>query len=100
MAQALVTGATSGIGRAIAVALREAGHEVIALGRQVEALKALEREHGIRPIQVDLSDTRSVVQALNGVAIDLLVNNAGIMPPLGNFCDLAETEIERAVSVN
>ena len=38
MGQALVTGATSGIGRAIAIALRGAGHEVVAVGRRGEAL--------------------------------------------------------------
>ena len=56
MGQALVTGATSGIGRAIAIALKGAGHEVVAVGRRGEALAALEREHGIAGRRADLAD--------------------------------------------
>jgi NADP-dependent 3-hydroxy acid dehydrogenase YdfG len=100
MPQALVTGATSGIGRGIAVALRAAGYDVHALGRQAEALQALKSDHGIHPVQVDLGDTASLAAAVEGLVVDVLVNNAGVMPPLGNFCDLPETEIGRAVEIN
>ena len=46
---ALVTGASSGIGRAIAIALRGAGMNVFALGRDAEALAALEARCGATP---------------------------------------------------
>ena len=100
MTQTLVTGATSGIGRAIAIALRAAGHEVFALGRQADALKALSDEHGIHAIRADVTNKAQLATALSGLAIDVLVNNAGIMPPLANFCDIEDGEIDRAVAVN
>lgn len=45
--QAIVTGATSGIGRAIALALKAAGHDVVAFGRRKEALAELQAQ-GLR----------------------------------------------------
>ena len=98
MGQALVTGATSGIGRAIAIALKGAGHEVVAVGRRGEALAALEREHGIAGRRADLADRKAARAALAGLAPDILVNNAGVMPPLAHFCDTDEDEIDRALS--
>jgi NADP-dependent 3-hydroxy acid dehydrogenase YdfG len=100
MSLALVTGATSGIGRAIAVALRAAGHEVVALGRQQAALDVLAHEHGIRGIALDLTDRAALAAALDGLEVDILVNNAGMMPPLAHFCDTVEADMERAVAVN
>ncbi len=99
MAQALVTGATSGIGRAIALALREAGHEVVAVGRRADALAALERE-GVRGLRLDLADQGGLAKAVAGLSPDILVNNAGMMPPLRHFCDTESEEIERAIAVN
>ncbi len=98
MAQALVTGATSGIGRAIAIGLREAGYDVIAVGRQAGALDEL-AAMGLRPLQLDLS-APGAAAALAQFAPEVLVNNAGIMPSLAHFCDTPEDEIARAVTVN
>lgn len=99
MTQALVTGATSGIGRAIALALRDTGHDVVAVGRDRDALAALGRE-GLTPLPLDLGDRAAVRQALRGLEPDVLVNNAGIMPPLVPFCDLDEEAMDQAVAVN
>lgn len=86
MQRALVTGAMSGIGRAIAVALRRAGHEVLATGRNQAALQALAAEApGIETLCLDLSDRPAVEMALRDVDIDILINNAGIMPTPGPF---------------
>lgn len=100
MAQALVTGATSGIGRAIATALQAAGYDVFAVGRNQQALDELSRDFGIHGITVDLSDRTATAAALARLEPDVLVNNAGLMPPLAPFCDTDSDDIDRAVAVN
>ena len=82
---ALVTGASGGIGGAIARALHAHGATVVLSGTRVEALEALKSELGSRAhvAVCDLADTASVealpktVEAAAG-PIDILVNNAGI----------------------
>ena len=97
---ALVTGGTSGIGRAVAVALAESGHRVTVLGRAQPALNALAASHGILGIAIDVTDRATLAAALRGIAPDVLVNNAGIMPPLGHFCDAKIEDIDHALAVN
>lgn len=99
MAEALVTGATSGIGHAIALALHAAGHRVTALGRDPAALQAL-AARGLVPLPCDLSDPAAIAAALADQAPDILVNNAGQMPPMGNFCDMDAAAMDRALAVN
>ena len=98
MAQALVSGATSGIGRAIALALHEAGHQVVALGRNAQALADLSAL-GLQTRQIDLTDAASLA-TLADLSPDILVNNAGMMPPLGNFCDADPADIDQAINTN
>jgi NADP-dependent 3-hydroxy acid dehydrogenase YdfG len=97
---ALVTGATSGIGRAIALALRDAGYQVTGIGRDRAALRDLAGEPGLTALALDLTDRAAVTAALAGMVPDVLVNNAGIMPPLTDFCDLDPDQIDRALAVN
>jgi 3-hydroxybutyrate dehydrogenase len=77
---ALVTGAASGIGRAIAERFVADGAEVIAVDRDSEALATLAAEIGVTPLVVDLSDIDGLPAAIEDVAggVDILVNNAGI----------------------
>jgi NADP-dependent 3-hydroxy acid dehydrogenase YdfG len=99
----VVTGASRGIGRAIARRLAPR-HEIIALARDGDALATLaaeiEAEGGrCRPIVVDLADRNAIAPALAGVEADALVNNAGVgvMKPL---VDLASDEWHRMIDVN
>jgi 3-hydroxybutyrate dehydrogenase len=77
---ALVTGAASGIGRAIARRFISDGAEVIAVDRDGDALAALADEIGVTPLVIDLSDIDQLPAAIEKVAggVDILVNNAGI----------------------
>ncbi|SDE93819.1 NADP-dependent 3-hydroxy acid dehydrogenase YdfG [Paracoccus isoporae] len=101
MAKALVTGASSGIGLAIALELARAGHQVYAAGRSEKALNDLRASHAnITPIQLDVTDREAAEAALEGLQIDVLVNNAGIMPPLGNFADMDMADIDSALEIN
>lgn len=100
MKQALVTGATGGIGRAITLALRDAGYQVAAVGRDPAALQALSREEGVTAVQVDLTDRAALRAAVQGLTPDVLVNNAGMMPPLVPFPNMTEADIDRTIATN
>jgi NADP-dependent 3-hydroxy acid dehydrogenase YdfG len=72
----LITGCSSGIGRALVSELTRRGHRVIASARQPELLADLACEHCI---ELDVTSEKSVGAALGQIGeIDILVNNAGI----------------------
>lgn len=76
---ALVTGGTDGIGRELALQLRELGAQLVVSGRSLERLAAM-REAGFEAIEADLSTLAGVEQlvaAMDGRPLDLLINNAG-----------------------
>lgn len=77
--KALVTGASSGIGHAVAVQLARSGAAVTAVGRNAEALRELAAQTGCTPLVLDVSDPQALDQAFAGLpAFDLVVNCAGI----------------------
>ncbi len=75
---ALVTGASSGIGAAVVVALRARGLTVFAAARREDRLDALAAETGCKPLALDVRDTKALYNALGGLEVDILVNNAGL----------------------
>lgn len=81
---ALVTGGTRGIGKAISLALKEAGYTVAAnYGGNDEAAAAFKAEHGIEVFKFNVGDFDACVAGIADVEksvgpIDVLVNNAGI----------------------
>ena len=102
---ALVTGASSGIGEAIARELARRGHGVILVARRTDALRALadelRSEHGVRaePLACDLTDpaARDTLAAdveRLGLEVAILVNNAGF----GVYAPFSESDRERELS--
>jgi short-subunit dehydrogenase len=101
-ASVLVTGATGGIGQAIARALDARGAQLLLTGRRDDLLDRLGSELDARTLTCDLS-SREQVERLAGDAvaarIDVLVANAGI-PASGVLTDLSADEIDRMLDVN
>jgi len=83
---AFVTGATAGMGRALALGLLDAGARVIATGRRVQRLQQLQQETGSDRLltrELDVQSADSLQQCLDSLppdfsAIDTLINNAGL----------------------
>ena len=77
--KALVTGATSGLGKAIALRLANAGAEVVVqAATRSQMVEAIGAEGGsARFVAADLSDPASIVRAREVGDIDILINNAG-----------------------
>src|SRR3954452_15854650 len=101
-ARVLLTGASGGIGNAIARALHERGAHVLISGRRVDALEELKGSLGerVEVLQADLA-TRSDVEALPGRVgdLDVLVANAGL-PGSGDLDSYTPDQIDRALDVN
>jgi 3-oxoacyl-[acyl-carrier protein] reductase len=104
---ALITGASGGIGGAIAKALHGQGATVVLSGTRIEALEALKSELGARAFiaQANLSDTASVealpkaAEEAAGAGIDILVNNAGITKD-NLFMRMKDEEWDQVIAVN
>ncbi|AIO36959.1 short chain dehydrogenase family protein [Burkholderia cenocepacia] len=97
----LVTGASSGIGRACAVALAQAGAQVVAAARDAAALAALADETGCDTLRVDVGgDERAIDAALAAhAAFDGLVNCAGVAS-LEPALDIDAAGFDRVMAVN
>ena len=101
---AVVTGASSGIGREFARQLADAGINVVLVARRLAVLQdlgaALARGYGVdyRAVAVDLSDPgmlTPITEATNDIDVGLLVSNAGAALP-GPFLD-SDLQVQRAI---
>lgn len=77
----IVTGGTSGIGLAAAIALKEKGAHVFVNGRNEEKLRESEKKHGLRALRCDVSKEEEVLRFYKQVdqefgRLDALINNA------------------------
>jgi NAD(P)-dependent dehydrogenase (short-subunit alcohol dehydrogenase family) len=104
MPTALVTGASAGLGRALAAALVSRKWTVVGDGRDAAALAAAAREIGFTAVPGDVADPAHRAELADACpALDLLVNNASSLgvsplPPLGRY-PLAELEHVYRVNV-
>lgn len=106
----LITGGTSGIGRATAVSFAKAGARVVVAGRRDDAgAKTIEliRQDGGEGVFVktDVSKLEQARSLLDHVVktfgrLDIAFNNAGSEGPLGRLAELDEAEVEEAVNIN
>ncbi|MFZ0384249.1 MAG: SDR family NAD(P)-dependent oxidoreductase [Solirubrobacteraceae bacterium] len=101
-ATTLVTGASGGLGSAIASALRDRGAELIVSGRRADELKSLAASLQARAVVADLT-ARQELERLGtialGAGVDVLVANAAL-PASGLLSDLTAAEIDRMLEVN
>jgi uncharacterized protein len=96
----LITGATGGIGHAIARALAARRARLVLTGRQTEVLGRLARELDAQVFSVDLADRRAVDSLIERTAdVDVLVANAAL-PASGRIDSLDTARIDAALDVN
>jgi len=74
---ALVTGASSGIGYAVATVLAKRGLEVHAVARRRNRLEALSKRTGCNAHTLDLRNTQQIYDRFGNLEVDILINNAG-----------------------
>jgi len=107
---ALVTGASAGIGRELALLFAARGHDLVLVARRREKLEALAREVGERfgcqaeAIDADLASPgapRRLFEAVTarGIGVDVLVNNAGTGEVM-QFAEADPAEIDHIVTLN
>jgi 3-oxoacyl-[acyl-carrier protein] reductase len=97
---ALITGGSSGIGRAIAQSLAASGSRVAITGRDEKRLAEAARELGVHPIPADVSVEADVLRTYRQLMhefgdLDILVNNAGV----GVFQNLVDFSLKDFQSV-
>jgi len=93
---AIITGASSGMGKSTAFNLHEKGYKVYGMARRIEKMNDL-KEKGMEVVSLDLTKDETIVEAVNTVLdkegrIDVLVNNAGY----GSYGSVEEVPIEEA----
>jgi short-subunit dehydrogenase len=97
---ALLTGATGGLGQAIARALANTGSTLLLSGRRTELLESLATELSARALVADLAERADVSRLVKQAGdIDVLVANAGL-PASGDLLDYTPDQIDRALEVN
>ncbi|HVP03340.1 MAG TPA: SDR family NAD(P)-dependent oxidoreductase [Solirubrobacteraceae bacterium] len=96
----LLTGASGGIGHAVARRLHAAGARLTLTGRRTEVLEPLAAEVGADMVAADLADRAAVAQLAERCSgIDVLVANAGL-PASGGLFSFGVEEIDRTLDVN
>lgn len=107
---ALIVGASSGIGRATALAFAAHGARVVVAARRKDALEALVEEikatgGAASAVAADVSRSKDVERMIDHTmetfgALHFAVNNAGVEGTLGGVIDLPEEEFDRVIAIN
>ncbi len=102
MQNALVTGGTRGIGRAIALMLNEEGFDVWATGTREGGADIDEMELlGVRYLRSDIADPEDHVRVIETAQPDVLINNAGMAPRTrADLLEMAEDSLREVLDVN
>ncbi|HEV3046778.1 MAG TPA: SDR family NAD(P)-dependent oxidoreductase [Solirubrobacteraceae bacterium] len=96
----LLTGASGGLGQAIARAMRARGAELVLTGRRVEVLEPLAAELGGRSLEADLGDPVALERLLDDAGrVDILIANAAL-PATGRLETYSIEQIDRSLEVN
>lgn len=96
----LITGCSSGFGRAIAEAALAAGQRVIATARDVRSIADLERAGSCEVMALDITDAENVREVIAAAgALDVIVNNAGY-GLIGAVEECSDEQIRRSVETN
>lgn len=100
MKTALITGATSGIGMAMAICLHRKGWQLVLTGRNEDILKRMAKKFGTgtKYIALDLAQRDSaerIYDFCQGIKIDFLINNAGF----GVFGEFTETDLDQELEL-
>lgn len=99
-ARVLLTGATGGLGNAIARQLSAAGAQLVLTGRRLEVLEPLAAELGAQALAIDLSDRDRVERLITETGEpDILVANAAL-PASGPMTSFTQEDIDRSLEVN
>ena len=102
----VITGATSGIGRAAALGFARAGHKIAVCGRREDRLASLSDEVEVGfAASCDVADPESVARFFAQTVetlgrVDVVFNNAGIFSPATNFGDLEVSTWQNMVDIN
>ena len=106
---AIVTGASSDIGKGVAKRFAEEGAKVILIARNLEGLEKARNEIGNKEstasMSCNLTDESQVIHTVNQIMntygkIDVLVNNAGAINDPIHFHEMADSEIKKLIDVN
>ena len=101
---AFITGATAGIGAAAARKFASDGWRVIATGRRADRLQDFADELGdaCQPLVLDMRDLGDISRAVASLSepVDLLVNNAGLAPPMDTVQDADLAAMTNAIDTN
>lgn len=105
---ALVTGAGTGIGKAVALALLQDGYSVVLAGRRIEPLSQVAEESGTDralPVSTDVGHPDSVASLFATIKqkfgrLDVLVNNAGVSGMSMGFEDITFAQWQNVVNIN